>query len=232
MENLNIPILVMWYVVFLFSTTCHEAAHAWVAKLGGDLTAYHGGQVSLDPTAHIRREPIGMVVLPIISLIWFGWPFGYASAPYDPIWAQRHHKKAAYMALAGPLANLALVLIALGLIRLGHAFNYFSPPDQVKFASLAIGEGFAGNLAVFVSILWSENLLLGTFNLFPLPPLDGSGVIPMFLSQRAAQQYQNIIHSPTFGMVGLLVAWKLFPKIFDPIFGFAVNWLYPGVSYH
>jgi len=203
-----------------------------VAKLGGDLTAYHGGQVSLDPTAHIRREPIGMVVLPIISLIWFGWPFGYASAPYDPIWARLHHKKAAYMAMAGPIANLLLMLVALGLIRLGYHLHYFEPPDSLKFSSLALGEGPAGMLALFVSILFSMNLILGTFNLFPLPPLDGSNIIPMFLSQRAAAQYRNIIHNPTFGMMGLLVAWKVFPKIFDPVFGFAVNLLYPGVRYH
>jgi hypothetical protein len=50
-----------WYVVLLFSTTCHEAAHALAAKLGGDLTAFHGGQVSLDPVPHVRREPFGMV---------------------------------------------------------------------------------------------------------------------------------------------------------------------------
>jgi hypothetical protein len=56
----------IYYVVFLFSTTVHEAAHAWAAKLGGDLTAYHGGQVSLDPRPHIQREPFGMVILPLI----------------------------------------------------------------------------------------------------------------------------------------------------------------------
>src|SRR4051794_31872845 len=57
-----------WYFVFLFSTTFHEAAHAWVAQRGGDLTAYEGGQVSLDPRPHIRREPWGMVVLPLLSV--------------------------------------------------------------------------------------------------------------------------------------------------------------------
>ena len=58
---------VVWYVVFLLSTTCHEAAHAWAAKLGGDLTAFHGGQVSLDPIPHIRREPFGMVIFPLLT---------------------------------------------------------------------------------------------------------------------------------------------------------------------
>ena len=53
-----------WVIVFILSATFHEAAHAWAAKRGGDLTAYHGGQVSLDPIPHMRREPFGMVVLP------------------------------------------------------------------------------------------------------------------------------------------------------------------------
>src|SRR5436309_2868306 len=59
----------IWYVAFLFSTTCHEAAHALAAKIGGDDTAFAGGQVSLNPVPHIQREPWGMVVFPILSLI-------------------------------------------------------------------------------------------------------------------------------------------------------------------
>ncbi|MDQ3995745.1 MAG: hypothetical protein M3303_01870 [Gemmatimonadota bacterium] len=70
-----------YFVVFLFSTTLHEAAHAWAALKGGDLTAYRGGQVSFDPLPHIRREPFGMVVLPLVSALATGWPMGFASAP-------------------------------------------------------------------------------------------------------------------------------------------------------
>jgi hypothetical protein len=64
---------VLWYVVFLLSTTAHEASHALVAKLGGDPTAFHGGQVTLDPLPHIRREPFGMVLIPILSYATGGW---------------------------------------------------------------------------------------------------------------------------------------------------------------
>ena len=65
---------VIWYGIFLFSATAHEAAHARIALHGGDPTAYHGGQVTLDPRPHIRRSPFGMVVMPILSVILFGWP--------------------------------------------------------------------------------------------------------------------------------------------------------------
>src|SRR3954470_3695906 len=113
----NVADALTYFIVFLFSTTLHEAAHAWAALRGGDPTAYRGGQVSLDPIPHIRREPFGMLVLPLLTAVATGWPFGYASAPYDPRWAQRHPRRAALMALAGPAANLSLVLAAAVLLR-------------------------------------------------------------------------------------------------------------------
>ena len=75
----------------------HEAMHALVAWKGGDPTAYHGGQVSLSPIPHIRREPIGMLVVPLLTAFTQGWAMGWASAPYDPVWAERHPKRAALM---------------------------------------------------------------------------------------------------------------------------------------
>ena len=128
---------VIYYVVFLFSTTLHEAAHAWAAARGGDLTAYHGGQVSLSPIPHIKREPVGMVVLPLISVLTTGWPFGYASAPFDRDWASRYPKRAGWMALAGPAANLLLVIIAAILVRIGVAAHVFFPPETVRFGEIA-----------------------------------------------------------------------------------------------
>jgi len=103
----------IYYVAFLFSTTCHEAAHALVAKLGGDLTAAEGGQVSLNPIPHIRRSPYGMVVFPLLSFfLLHGSMIGFASAPYNPDWARRHPHRSALMALAGPATNFALMLLA------------------------------------------------------------------------------------------------------------------------
>lgn len=223
-----------YYVVFLFSTTLHEAAHAWAAKRGGDPTAYHGGQVTLDPVPHIRREPFGMVILPILSVLISGWPFGFASAPYDPAWARRHPKRAARMALAGPVANLVLVVLSGLLIRLGTFIGAFHVPDSIHFGDLAgAGPGFARAIAIFLSIVFSLNLLLFAFNLLPLPPLDGSGAIPLFLSPRASETYQDfLINTPGIAWIGMLIAWQFFDVVFDPIFLGAVNLLYPGAGYH
>src|SRR5688572_8594210 len=109
----------IYYVVFLFSTTVHEAAHAWAAKLGGDLTAYHGGQVSLDPAPHVDGQPFGMVVLRLLSVMTSGWPLGFASAAFDPTWALRYPRRAGWMALAGPSADMLLMLLTGLALRLG-----------------------------------------------------------------------------------------------------------------
>src|SRR6202795_1883094 len=103
---------VVWYVVFLLSTTCHEAAHAFAARLGGDPPVFHGGRAAPHPLPPTRREPFGMVVFPILSYALGGWMMGWASAPYDPLWAQRHSRRAASMSLAGPGANFALTILA------------------------------------------------------------------------------------------------------------------------
>ena len=123
---------VIWYVVFLFSTCCHEAAHAWTAMRLGDRTAYHGGQVSLNPIPHIRREVLGMVVVPIVTYLTQGWIMGWASAPMDWFWVRRYPRRAAWVSLAGPLANLTLLVAAGVLLRLGLQAGWFSPPPAVS----------------------------------------------------------------------------------------------------
>src|SRR5437667_6457312 len=128
---------VMWYVVFLFSLTCHEASHALAAKLGGDLTAFHGGQVTLNPIPHMRREPFGTILVPIISYALGGWMIGWASAPYDPGWRYRYPHRAALMAVAGPAANVVLFVIPGVAIRSGMAAVILSPPVSVRFAHVA-----------------------------------------------------------------------------------------------
>jgi Zn-dependent protease len=224
----------VYYIVFLFSTTLHEAAHAWAAKRGGDLTAYHGGQVSLDPRPHIRREPFGMVVLPLISVAVSGWPFGFASAPYDVRWAMKYPKRAAWMALAGPAANILLVIAALVLIRVGMAAGVFYAPSSVSFGQITqtTAGGAWPALGFLLGVFFSLNVLLAALNLIPFPPLDGSAAIPLLLSDKATARYQQFIWGqPALAWIGLLAAWYLFDAIFHPIFLFSVNLIYPGVNY-
>jgi Zn-dependent protease len=237
MDSLSGDVLALgfiWYVVFLFSTTCHEAAHALAAKLGGDLTAFHGGQVSLDPIPHIRREPFGMIVFPILSYVTGGWMMGWASAPYDPLWAQRHPRRAAWMSLAGPGANFTLTILAAIAIRVGMLMGVFESPDSAGFTHIAVAttHGVASGAATLLSIMFSLNLLLGVFNLLPIPPLDGFGAVGLLLTEETAGRFQSFGQQLRgFSMIGLLIAWKVFDPVFGPIFTLSLRALYPGLGY-
>lgn len=228
----------VYYLVFVLSTSLHEAAHAWAALRGGDSTAYAGGQVTLDPIPHIRREPFGMVALPLISVVLFGWPIGYASAPYDAEWAARFPRRAAWMSFAGPAANFLLVLLAGALIQLGLFAGVFSPPDWINFADVTSAAEGAGALwepiAYLLGSFFAMKLLLCIFNMIPVPPLDGSGVIMLWLPERVAKKYQQLLWDhPELGWIGIPLACWLLDPLFDPLFTFALNVLYffSGIEY-
>lgn len=224
----------LWYFAFIFSTVIHEASHAFVAMKLGDKTAYNQGQVSLDPKPHIRREPIGTIIVPIISFLMSGWMIGWASAPYDPHWARRHPERSAWMALAGPASNLVLVILSIMIIRLGVATDLFYPPNSLSFSHVtsASSTGILTGVASFISIFFSLNLILFTFNLIPLPPLDGSGAIPLLLSKENGLRYIDFIQNSPFVILGLFIAWQAFGSIFEPVHNIFINLIYPNVSYH
>ena len=220
----------MWYVAFLLSLTCHEAAHALVAEWGGDSTAAAGGQVTLNPVPHIQREPFGTIFAPIISLVLTHWMIGWASAPYDPYWQQRYPRRAAWMALAGPAANLILAVVAAVVIRAGIALGYLSLPGGISFTRVVDGTSgeISAAVATFLSILFAQNLLLMSFNLIPVPPLDGHVAVGLFLSEQATLKFIDFMRQPGFGLIGLIIAWNLFGRIFQPIFIGGVRLLYFG----
>ena len=209
----------IWYIAFLFSTTCHEAAHALVAKLGGDETAAQGGQVSLNPIPHMQREPFGMILIPLLSYFINHSMIGWASAPFDPAWERRYPRRAGWMALAGPAANFTLMILAVIGLRVGSHFEWFGRDaitGRPDFASVT--------LLVFFSL----NLLLGTFNLLPVPPLDGSTGILVLMSEEQAQKYLGWLRGNSYAMLGLLVALVVFSRIYPHIQAFATSILFGG----
>jgi Zn-dependent protease len=221
---------VIWYVAFLLSLTCHEASHALAAKKAGDTTAYEAGQVTLNPVPHMRREPFGTILAPLLTYVASGFMLGWASAPYDPYWQQRYPKRAAWMALAGPAANFALVALAAAAIRIGIAAGAFVMPETLNFSHwvAAPGGAAAEGLAKFVSILFSLNLMLGAFNLLPLPPLDGATAIGIFLPEKTALKFAMLARNPMFSLIGILIAWRVFGRIAGYVFRLGASLLYPG----
>lgn len=232
MATEQIALGLVWYVAFLLSLTAHEAAHAWAALRLGDPTAYQGGQVTLNPWPHVRRSPVGTVLVPLLSFAFQGWMIGWASAPYDPVWAERHPRKEGLMAAAGPAANLVLMAAAGVGLRAGLAAGVFRPESGRVLDRLVVAEaGWASGLAPLVSVLFSLNLILFVFNLFPLPPLDGSAIYPPLISEDAARSFKRLLAAqPALSLLGLVIAWKLFSPVFQPVLGVALRLLYSGLG--
>ena len=179
--------------------------------IGGDETASLGGQVTLNPIPHMRREPFGTIVFPLLSYAVGGWMIGWGSAPYDPRWQYRYPRRAAGMALAGPLANVALLMMAAVAIHIGIATGMFSEPGSARFTQVvaSTSAGFPEALATFFSILFSLNLLLAAFNLLPIPPLDGHTAVGLLLSEDGARRFAALGHNQSLAVIGLLVGWML-----------------------
>jgi Zn-dependent protease len=215
--NFDVTAAVILFIVLLISNTVHEAAHALFAKLGGDLTAYKGGQVSLNPLPHIRREPFGMVLLPLITIVSSGGTMclGYASAPIDPVWAFHHPKRAALVSAAGPLSNLVLAAIAFSVLQ------YVGRPESSE------GDAVRRIAGVFLML----NLLLAVLNLFPLPPLDGSGVLGG-LVKPVRVLYDNLARLPMFPIAVLVLVMYVMPTVINPIWNVVNGWLDYRLPYH
>jgi Zn-dependent protease len=231
----TIALGLVWFLVFVFSTTCHEAAHALAAKLGGDPTAYEGGQVTLDPLPHIKREPWGMVLIPIVSFIQFGSMLGWASAPYDPRWGARYPRRQALMSLAGPMANFALALVCFAVMKVLLGTGTLTAPARASLSSLVVAHGEAstsalGFLAMALSVGLALNVTLGLFNLLPIPPLDGAGVLEGLFPKSLGRLFSALREQPLFGLVGLVVAIMAFRRI-SPGIGPLLRLLYPDDLY-
>jgi Zn-dependent protease len=206
---------ILLFITLIISMTVHEAAHAYVAMLGGDRTAYQAGQVTLNPLPHIRREPFGTLVLPLVSLLSTnGYAcFGFAHAPYDPYWAARNPRKAALMSLAGPVSNFVLAAIAFAVL-----YVIERPDSDTEQALRRIAGAFL-----------YLNLLLGVFNLIPLPPLDGAGVVGG-LFPPSKRWFDQIAAIPYSTIVVFVILSNFIGDLFDPIFYAVDRWLpYPLV---
>jgi Zn-dependent protease len=192
---MNIITLVVSLFVLLFAITVHEAAHGWAAAQFGDFTAKSMGRITLNPVAHI--DPIGTVLLPLILVIAGAPPFGWAKpVPVNPFNLKNPRRDNLWISAAGPGSNLTVAALAL----LGIMFLKILSPGAALFlrnyllgrGGLAPGfhplEGLA--LILFYGVL--VNTYLAVFNLIPVPPLDGSGVLMGFLSQEAAQAYDRV----------------------------------------
>ncbi|HXM83752.1 MAG TPA: site-2 protease family protein [Burkholderiales bacterium] len=162
----------------LFAITLHEAAHGYVARHFGDMTAHAQGRISLNPIRHV--DLIGTVVVPLIILVLSGgrFLFGWAKpvpVNYSALRKPRQHM--AWVAAAGPCANLLMALIWALLLKLAVLLpaNFFSVPLQLMSEAGIV-----------------VNLVFMFLNLLPILPLDGGRILASLLPSRAAWQYAKL----------------------------------------
>jgi Zn-dependent protease len=153
---------------------------------------------------------------------------GWASAPYDPHWQERYPRRAACMAAAGPAANFLLVLLTALAMYAGISYGLFELSGRASFDMLVVSADTQGRsgLSVFLSILFSLNVLLGMFNILPIPPLDGATIIGLLFDEDTARKIYAAGRSPTFQLIGILLAWQVFGAVFWPVFVRVVGLLY------
>lgn len=204
-ELSQIQKIAVWILPVVFAITVHEVAHGWMAKRHGDNTAWMQGRLTLNPFKHI--DPIGTLLLPAILLLsQAGFVFGWAKpVPVEVRNLQHPKRDIAYVALAGPVANLLMALGWALIARLGVLID-------VDFISAPlIHMGKAGIVI---------NLILGLLNLIPIPPLDGSRILTSLLPNYWAWQYNRFERYGFFVLLLLLMT-----NILGMILGYPVYFL-------
>jgi Zn-dependent protease len=171
---MNLPYLLeaaLMAVVLLFSVIVHEVAHGYVALLNGDPTARMLGRITLNPVPHI--DPFGTILLPLLLLISHaGILFGWAKpVPVNPLNYRNYRWGEFAVSAAGPVSNLALAAVFSVVLRMGLA-----NPGLLQLAYFGV----------------SINIFLALFNLIPIPPLDGSHILVLFLPRELARLYDHL----------------------------------------
>ena len=149
--------MIFFVIVLLLSVIIHEYSHGIVAYAQGDPTAKFAGRLTLNPIPHI--DLLGTIVIPLLLVLTkAGFLIGWAKpVPYNPYNLRNQRFGPALVGAAGPASNFLLALI--------FSIIIFFIPEQI------------GNLKIFLGIIVYVNVVLGVFNLFPIPPLDGSKVL-------------------------------------------------------
>jgi Zn-dependent protease len=202
-------VLIAFYLFMLvYSVVIHEVAHGVMAYWLGDLTAKYAGRITLSPWSHI--DPLGSIVIPVVLFVTTGFAFGYAKpVPYNPYNLRDQKWGPVYVALAGPATNFILAFLG-ALVGTLLPLSLFAKQDILaRFLGIISGQGgfierfdllataMSGSLpSIFFGLMlflifW--NVVLGCFNLLPVPPLDGSKILfALFpVSERTQLQFEQ-----------------------------------------
>ncbi len=208
MFNLDPVLIALRIPALLIAITIHEFAHARMAYHFGDATAKSQGRMNLNPLSHL--DPVGTIM---ILLVGFGWA---KPVPINPYNFNEYRKGLRWVSFAGPMVNFALGFISL------------------LFLNILFKVGISSGLFIqFVVVLMQLNILLGIFNLIPIPPLDGSKILMSFLSDKYLGYYYQVERYAPIILIALILTRSLGMIIFPlynlvfGVFGFIIG-LIPG----
>jgi Zn-dependent protease len=197
--------------ILLFSVVVHEVMHGYVALKCGDPTAKYMGRLTLNPIPHI--DLFGSILVPLFSILVAGRVFiAWAKpVPVNPLNFRNYKRDSVLVSAVGPISNLFLALccalFVVVLLNLGNFFDSFNS-ELVKFAYEFLLKMFYGGIYL--------NIVLGVFNLIPVPPLDGSHVLASILPDRLGESYRQIGFFGIF-IVIFLMRVPIFSNIFFSI---------------
>ena len=199
--ELILEVILSLLAVFM-AIVLHEVAHGYMALRLGDPTARSRGRLTLNPLAHV--DPIGTILIPVVLVVMryalnlyvplFGWA---KPVPISPGNFRNPLRGMLYVALAGPVANIALALVTAGVFRL-----IWLGASSIEFASTGLVFHLLKAVLILLSRFGLFNLILAAFNLVPIPPLDGSRVLLYFLP---AEGRRFLLSMERYGFLVLLV---------------------------
>jgi Zn-dependent protease len=188
-------------IIIFASIAFHEYSHGWVAYKLGDPTPKLCGRLTLNPIAHI--DPFGTIILPFILLLIPGlFPIGYAKpVPINPYYFKNPKKDMMWVGIAGPLSNFFIAFFLMVIFKI------------VNF-------GFSEIL------IWAImfNIILGLFNLIPIPPLDGSRIVAAFLPYKLSYNYLKMGFMGFF-LVIILINFLIMSGFFQSFISFLERWI-------
>lgn len=206
LPDLNVPALIIAFLVLLLSLSVHEAAHAWSASQLGDDTAKRLGRVTLNPVVH--TDPIGTLLLPLIAMVSGAPIIGWAKpTPVNTRNLQNPRRDHILVTAAGPISNLLIALAAAAAMRTGAG---------------ALSGGTWFGLFVFEAL--TLNVLLAVFNMLPIPPLDGGQILMALLPPSVAMRLGFLYEYGFLILMGLLVTGVL-GYLIGPPYYVILSWL-------
>ena len=206
---------ILGMIAFLFSASVHESAHAWTSSYFGDDLARSQGRISLNPLVHI--DPIGTLLFPAIGFFTHAPVIGWAKpTPVNPLRWRNKRVANFWVSAAGVICNFIMAILAGILIRALYSFGVIDfDPTGASLLAPTGGSMIATGALHLLTTFFQLNVALGVFNLFPIPPLDGSGILSSLLPPSFEGGIQQLNQ---FGFILLFIA--VFTGVVGKVLGF------------